>query len=166
MTLKKTSSSSASSQSENAPARSGALAPLDEMDRLFDAFFSPRWPRLRRWAYPDLVSGASGKMPAVDLIDRNNDVVVRAEIPGAKKEDIDVSVAGNLLTLHAHSQHEEEKEEGEYYRREITRGEFTRVLTLPTEVDSARAKASFKDGMLELTLPKIQPTQRRSIKVE
>lgn len=166
MTVKKNPVSTQSGSEPGAARRSTAIAPFEEMDRMFDAFFSPRWPRLARWGWPEAMSRMEAKMPAVDLIDRNDQLVVRAEIPGVKKEDIDISVAGNMVTLRARTQHEEQKEEGEYYRREISRGEFSRTLTLPAEVDSTKAKASFKDGVLELILPKLEPTQRRTIKVE
>jgi len=166
MTVKKNPISTQSGSESGATRRSTAIAPFEEMDRMFDAFFSPHWPRLARWGWPEAMSRIEAKMPAVDLIDRNDQLVVRAEIPGVKKEDIDISVAGNMVTLRARTQHEEQKEEGEYYRREISRGELSRTLTLPTDVDGTKAKASFKDGVLELTLPKLEPTQRRTIKVE
>ena len=83
-----------------------------------------------------------------------------------KKEDLDVSVSDDLLTIRATTKYEEEKEEGEYHRCEMRHGEFSRSVSLPATVDSAEARASFKDGILELTLPKIAPSKRRAIKVE
>jgi len=83
-----------------------------------------------------------------------------------KKENLDVSVSDNMVTIRGTSKHEEEKEEGQYFRREMTRGEYSRSIGLPAEVDSAKAKATFKDGVLELKLPKTAPSQRHSVKVE
>ena len=70
------------------------------------------------------------------------------------------------MTIRGTTKREEEKEEGQYFRREITRGEYSRSINLPVEVDSTTAKATFKDGMLELKLPKIATSQRHTVKVE
>src|SRR3569833_3669816 len=93
MTVKKNPISTQSGSESGATRRSTAIAPFDEMDRMFDAFFSPHWPRLARWCWPESMSRIEAKMPAVDLIDRNDQLVVRAEIPCVNKEDIDISVA-------------------------------------------------------------------------
>ncbi len=149
--------------------RRGADAPIspwEEMDRFFEGTFPRSLMRFGRWPWPEWAPRFEGKLPAVDIIDRPDRVVVRAEVPGVKKEDLDVSVSDNLVTIRATTKHEEEKEEGQYYRREMSRGEYSRSISLPADVDSAEAKASFKDGILELTLPKIAPSKRRSVKVE
>ena len=99
-------------------------------------------------------------------MDKEEVVIVRAEVPGMKKEDLEVSVTDNTVTIRGSTKHEEKTEEGEYYRCEISRGEFSRTVGLPAEVDGDKAKATFKDGVLELTLPKVAVSKRRSIKVE
>src|SRR3569832_2324111 len=104
MTVKKNPISTQSGSEPGAARRSTAIAPFEEMDRMFDAFFPPRWPRLARWGWSEAMSRIKAKMPAVDLIDRNDQLVVRSEIPGVKKEDIDISVAGNMVTLRARTQ--------------------------------------------------------------
>ena len=71
-----------------------------------------------------------------------------------------------MVTLKGRTRHEEKEEKGDYYRSEITTGSFARTLTLPGNVDSARAKASFKDGILVLTVPKVEPSKRHSVPVE
>jgi len=142
----------------------GSMSPWEEMDRFFENVFPRSLLRFGRW--PEWTPRFEGKLPAVDVIDRPDHIVVRAEVPGVKKEDLDVSVSDNLVTIRATTKHEEEKEEGQYYRREMSRGEYSRSVSLPADVDSAEAKATFKDGVLELTLPKIAPSKRRSVKVE
>lgn len=143
-----------------------AQSPWDEMDRFFENAF-PRGPsRFGRWPWPEWTPRLDAKMPAVDVIDRPDHIIVRAEIPGVKKEDLDVSVSDNLVTIRATTKYEEEKEEGEYYRCEMRHGEISRSVSLPATVDGSDARASFKDGILELTLPKTAPSKRRSIKVE
>jgi len=161
----KTSAGSKSTQ-EIQRRSAAAISPWDEMDRLFDNVFPRSMSRFGRWPWPEWAPRIEAKIPAVDIIDRPDHIVMRAEIPGVKKEDLNVSVSDNLVTISATTKYEEEKEEGEYYRREIGRGEYSRSVSLPVNVDSAEAKAAFKDGILELTLPKIAPSKRRAIKVE
>jgi len=136
------------------PAPTRALSPFEEMDRLFERFFPPSWPTLFRWAWPDwgqLAMPFEGRMPNVDVIDRDEEGVVRAEAPGVDKENLDVSGTENTITIRGTSRTEEE--EGEYYRREMVRGAFSRTIMLPSEVKGEKATATFKEGTLELVFP-------------
>lgn len=101
----------------------------------------------------------------MDVVDRDDEVVVRAEVPGFKKDEIEVSVSGDLLTLSGQTGTEGREEKENYYRCEISRGAFTRTIALPAAVDDSKAKASMKDGMLELTLPKVEKSRRRTITI-
>jgi len=149
-----------------------ALSPFEEMDRLFErmeSLFPRGWMRPLRWERPgfgEFVSRLEMPVPKVDVIDRDNEVVVRAEVPGVDKKDIDVSVTDNTVIIKGTTSHEEKEEKGDYYRSEISRGSFSRTVGLPGDVDSAAAKASFKDGVLELVMPKVEKSKRRNIKVE
>lgn len=105
-------------------------------------------------------------MPKVDVIDRDDEVVVRAEIPGVAKDDLDISVTDNTVTIKGETKRESKEEKGDYYRCEISRGTFARTLPLPANVDSDSAKAKFEDGVLELTIPKVEKAKRRTIKVD
>jgi HSP20 family protein len=140
-----------------------ASSPFGEIDRLFDDFFSWRFPRAFGWDRP--LFDIAEFSPKVDVIDREDEVVVRAELPGYKKDDVEVSVSGDTLTLKGEASTEEKDEKGDYYRHEISRRSFLRTLALPAEVDDAKAKASMKDGMLELTLPKVERSRRRTITI-
>jgi HSP20 family protein len=101
--------------------------------------------------------------PAVDIIDRENDVLVLAELPGVRKEDLHVSVGETSLTIKGSIDREERQ--GDYFRREISRqGHFSRTLSLPLEVEAGKGKAKLKECLLELTLPK--SAKRHVIKVE
>jgi HSP20 family protein len=148
------------------PAR--VLNPFEEMDKFFDSHFPSGWMRPFQW--PRLSWGESvpfeGKMPNVDVIDRENEVVVKAELPGVDKKDIDVSVSKNTVTIKGKVSHEEKEEKGNYYRCEISRGAYSRTLPLPAEVDEEKAKANIKDGILELTLPKVEKAKSKKINVE
>ena len=128
------------------------------MDSLFDD--------VRPWRFAPAVSnGAAESYFPVDLFETNDDVVVKASLPGVKPEDIDVSVTGQLLTLKGESKAETESQEQNYYRRERRHGTFVRQFTLPVEVDSEKAQASFEHGVLELKLPKAEAMKPKSIKI-
>ena len=135
-----------------------------DVDRMFDDFFGRRWLRPFGWERP--LAELQALAPSVDVVDREDEVVVRAEVPGFKKEDIDISVSGTMLTIKGDMKAEKKEEKGDYYRCEIARGAFARTLALPAEVDEAKAKAAMKDGVLELTLPKLEKARRRRITIE
>jgi HSP20 family protein len=149
------------------PAR--VMSPFEEMERMFDNYFTRGWlrPFRREWpTFPEIAAPFEGKTPSVDVIDRDNEVVVKAELPGVDKKDIDISVSQNTVTIKGTTSHEEKEEKGDYYRCEISRGSYSRTLSLPAEVDEEKTKAEFKDGILELTMPKKKKSKRHTIKVE
>ena len=146
-----------------------AMSPFEEMDRLMESFFPRQWLRPFRWEMPswsELGAPLEMRSPRVDIIDRDNDILVKAEIPGVKKEDIDVSMTDTTVTIKGSTSHEEKQEKGNYYRCEISRGAFSRTVALPSNVDADKAKAVFNDGILELTIPKVEKAKRKSITVE
>ncbi len=150
-----------------APVRT--LHPLEEMDRLFEGFLQRNWLRPFHWERPswkELALPSGGKMPSVDVVERDADILVRAELPGVNKKDLDISVTENTVSLKGKSSHEEKEEKGNYYRCEISRGCFTRTVTLPQDVDPDKVKATFKDGVLELTMPKVQKSRRRAVTLD
>jgi len=147
--------------------RARAMSPFEEMDRLFEGFFPRGWmqPLRSEWT-TELKVPFDGRVPKVDVVERDDSVVVRAELPGADKKDLDVSLTEDSITISASTKQESEKEEGDYHRREISQGSFSRTVALPVAVQSDQAKASFNNGVLELTLPKAAPARRHSVKVE
>ncbi len=163
------------SRTEMQPAKSGelqkapsrALRPFEEMERMFDEFLGRGWLRpLRFERMPELSRMWEGRLPKLDVIDRDNEVVVNAEVPGVKKEDIEISVTGDLFTIKGQTRREEKEEKGDYYRSEVSQGSFSRTVTLPASVDEAGAKAQLKDGVLEVTLPKTEKSKKRAIKID
>lgn len=144
------------------------LSPFEEIDRLFDDFLSSRAIArpsfLGRMIEPGSIES---RAPRVDLVDRESELLVRAELPGVDKKDLDISLNDNVLTIKGQSRREETHEEkGEYYRREIAQSSFSRTIPLPSYVDSDKAQASFRDGILELTLPKVEESRRRRIQIQ
>lgn len=145
------------------------LSPFEEMDRRFENFFSRGWMQPFHMDWPrwsEMAGPLEARMPKVDVIDRDNEVIVRAEVPGVEKDDLDVTVSDNTVTIKGETKHEEKEEKGDFYRCEISQGSFSRTVALPDYVDSDDAKAKFEDGVLELTLPKVEKAKRRTIKVE
>jgi HSP20 family protein len=142
---------------------------FDEMDRMFDTMFHRGWLRPFRETWPQW-AGFEGAFdfgtPRVDVIDREEEILVRAEVPGVEKKDLAVDLTGRDLHIKGERHREEKKEEGEFVRAEIARGTFSRTIRLPEDLDFENAKADFKDGILEIHLPKTHKTERRQIKVD
>jgi HSP20 family protein len=137
------------------------FAELATLRRTMDSIFDDRpWRPLSAGS-----NGADAYFP-VDLYETNEDVVVKASLPGVKPEDIDISITGGVLTLKGESKEEHEEKAESFYRRERRHGTFVRQLTLPSEVDSAKANAVFDQGVLKLTLPKAEAAKPRTIKVQ
>jgi HSP20 family protein len=132
-----------------------------EMDRMFGDFFKGRLPSL--WEEP--WRGLGIREPAVDLYEEDDELVVKAELPGMTKNDIDVNVTGKVLTLRGEKKKEEEKKEKDYYQSELVYGAFVRHLNLPTEINPEKAQATFKNGVLEIRLPKSEEAKKKQIRV-
>jgi HSP20 family protein len=143
------------------------LRPFEDMERAFEEFFGRGWLRPFRFERaPELAQVWEGRLPKLDVIDRDNEVLVRAEVPNVKKEDLEISVTGDLFTIKGQTRREEKEEKGDYYRCEVLQGSFTRTVTLPAMVDETGAKAQLKDGLLEVTLPKTEKSKKRAIKID
>lgn len=131
----------------------------DDIDRMFEGFFRPM-----RW-----VEEAAGDtfVPAMNIKERENEYVVQTDLPGIRKEDINVTLENGLLTITAERKTEEERKEGEQeLRREVRYGRYTRSLRLGTQIDEKGVKASYRDGVLELILPKAEEVKPRKIAVD
>jgi HSP20 family protein len=101
----------------------------------------------------------------LDIIDRDKEFVVRGELPGVEKQDIDVTIAGNRLMIEAERESEEVDEQEEFYRHELGYGKLSRMIALPEEVDPENIHAELKEGILTITLPKVRAAERHTVKV-
>ena len=127
------------------------------MDRLFDESFTRPWRLL----------GSDGEtFVPLDVYETDDELVVKASLPGVKPEDVDVSITGDTLTIKGEFKSDEETKKPSYYRQERRYGSFHRALTLPTQVESARAEAVFEHGVLTLTMPKAEAVKPKTIKVK
>jgi HSP20 family protein len=104
--------------------------------------------------------------PAVDIFDKGGEVVIHAELPGIKKEDIDVRVENNVLTIRGKKERKEEVKEEGYFRAERTYGSFSRSFSLPSTVEVSKIGAEYKDGVLTLRLPKAEEAKPRQIDIK
>jgi HSP20 family protein len=153
---------------EQRPAQ--VFGPLDEVERLFDRLMPRTWMRPMMWNWP-MWSGLEStlgniRVPQLDVIDRDKDILVRVEVPGVEKKDIDVSISDNTLVIKGSVKHEAKEQRKDYFRCEIEQGNFSRSLALPGAVDKAEISANLKDGILEIILPKEENAQRRSVEVK
>lgn len=141
------------------------LSPFGEFERRFDDFFrrpfslmaAPWWTR-----WPALAGEVS---PASDIYEEGGDIVVKAEIPGMKKEEIHVDINEKTVTVSGEKRKEEKVERKDYVHLERTYGSFARTCTLPAEVQTDKARATFKDGVLEIRVPKTAEAESRTRKV-
>lgn len=110
-------------------------------------------------------AGAYANVPAVDVYEDKNNVFVKAEIPGLKKEDMDVSLTDDILTLSSTKSETREEKKENFYRKEIREGSFSRSLEIPCEIDRDRITASYSNGVLEVILPKTPEAKKKALKV-
>jgi len=104
-------------------------------------------------------------LPRVDILDRGDALLVRAEMPGIKKEDLEITIAGDRLTFEAKRDVEEEEKNDDFFRHEMSYGRLFRAVHLPVDVVSDKAKAELKDGIVELYLPKVEVTTPFKVEV-
>jgi HSP20 family protein len=146
---------------------SRAISVFDQMDRLFEDFLGRRfgrwWPGIR-WPETRLFAEAE-MIPSVDIFEDKDDIVVKAEIPGIAKDDVNVNVTDNTITISGEKKKEEKVEKKDYYRLERSFGSFSRTFHLPAEVQTNKAKATFKDGVLEVRMQKTEEAKKKETKV-
>jgi HSP20 family protein len=138
---------------------------FEEMERRFEDFFRkpfsllPSWmPRLRMHEIEEV-------SPSMDIFTEGDNVVVKAELPGMKKEDIHVNLTGDTITISGEKEKEEKVEKKDYYSFERSYGSFKRSFSLPSEVQTEKASAKFKNGVLEIRIPKTEEAKIKEKKV-
>jgi HSP20 family protein len=132
--------------------RAGILR--DEIDNIFGQLFEGLQTQT-----------VGGWVPPVDLYENKDNLTVKCELPGLKKEDIGISLHEGFLTISGERKHEEKKQEGEVYRTERYEGRFSRSLALPSKVNADAINATYKDGVLTVVLPKAEEAKPKQIQV-
>ncbi|MBK6794574.1 MAG: Hsp20/alpha crystallin family protein [Anaerolineales bacterium] len=128
----------------------------EAMDRLFDDAFTR----------PLSLGGNNWSIPAVDMYQTDNEVVVKVALPGIKADEVQLNVTGEVLTIKGETKQENETKEKAYHIREQRWGTFERSLVLPTEVVADKAKADFENGILTITLPKAEEVKPKTINIK
>lgn len=128
----------------------------EAMDRLFDDAFMR----------PTSLTGTNWQAPAVDMYQTDDEIIVKAALPGLKAEEVQISITGEVLTLKGEVNQEEETKEKAYHIREQRWGAFERTIMLPTDVVADQAKADFEDGILTISLPKAEEVRPKTITVK
>ena len=130
--------------------RRGFYDPVSEMNRMFDEMLGGGLAR--RQGGQQQRAEVTEWAPAIDVVAKDGDLVLRAELPGIKQEDVDITLHDNVLTVSGERKAEQEEERGGYYVRERRYGSFSRSLTLPQGVDEGKIHARYEDGVLEVTV--------------
>jgi HSP20 family protein len=133
----------------------------DEMDRMFEDFGVGR-----RWTQPwSRQTGAEMWAPDVEVFQKNDELTIRADLPGLKREEVTVDITDSDVCIRGERKHEREEEREGYYRSERSYGSFSRVIPLPEGAISDQAKASFRDGVLEITMPAPPASKGRRLEI-
>ncbi|WP_447974715.1 Hsp20/alpha crystallin family protein [Nitrospira sp. Kam-Ns4a] len=141
----------------------------EEFDRWFDRLTEEFWrPFPVAWRPEQWLPfrGLGLRMPPLDVYEDKDDVVIKAELPGLKKEDIEVSLTDHTITIKGEKKRESEVKDEDYLRCERAYGAFARTVALPCEIKPEAVKASFKDGVLEVRLPKTEAAKKKAITVK
>ena len=140
----------------------------DEMDRMFEDFgFGQRWNAPSWWNAPSSrETGSYAWSPEVEVFhNNNNELTIRADLPGLKKDEVSVEVTDSAITIHGERKREREEDREGYYRSERTYGSFYRVIPLPEGTISQQAKARFQNGVLEVTIPAPPASKGRKLEI-
>ena len=114
----------------------------------------------------DVFSGDTEWAPQVDITEDGETIEVRTELPGMKRDDIEIDIANGVLSIKGEKREEEEEKKKTWHRREVRYGSFSRSFSLPTDVKTDEAKASYEDGVLKIVLPKEEKALHRKIQIE
>jgi HSP20 family protein len=138
---------------------------FEEMERRFEDFFRKPFSLLPSWMPRLKMPEIEEVSPSMDIFTEGDDVVVKGELPGMKKEDINVSLTKDTISISGEKKKEEKVEKKDYYSLERSYGSFKRLFSLPAEVQTEKASAKFKDGVLEIRIPKTEEAKKKEKKV-
>lgn len=131
----------------------------DLFDRLSGRLFGHREEDRPLW-------GGELWSPAVESRTENGNLIVKVDLPGVEPKEVSISISGNRLIIEGERKREEKKEEKDYFYREVEYGKFSRSIPLPEGVDAEKVKASYKNGVLEITMPAPQPAENKKVQIE
>ncbi|MFP7754150.1 Hsp20/alpha crystallin family protein [Thermodesulfobacteriota bacterium B35] len=139
---------------------------FEDMDRYMEQFFRNPFSMLSSPLMTGGLTRMEGITPSVDIYDDGDDMVLKAEIPGIKKDDLDVTITDEAITISGEKKQEEKVDKENYHRIERRYGSFSRSFRLPDNVNAGKAKAEFKDGVLEVRIPKTKESKKKKIEIK
>ncbi len=134
-----------------------ALTLMEELDRMTEELWEGWRP---------MVTLRTGFTPRMDMYEEKDELVIRTELPGVRKEDLDISIKGDVLSLKAETKQEDVTKERGYYLCERSFGQYSRSVSLPFAVDTSKASATFENGLLEIRLSKAEEAKPKQIEVK
>jgi HSP20 family protein len=142
---------------------SRVVSPFAEMEKFFEDFWRRPssllgWPEMR-------VAEGFEISPSVDIYEEGNELVLKADLPGITKDEVEINITDNVLTLTGEKKKEEKVERENYFRYERSHGSFCRRFHLPDEIDTEKIKAHYKEGVLEVRLPKTEEAKQKTKKI-
>ena len=142
------------------------VSTFEEMENYFDKFLRNPFSLMTRPAFSGFdFPKIDDISPSVDIFEDKNDMVIKAEMPGMKKEDVNISITESSVTISGEKKQEDEVEKKDYHRIERSYGSFCRRFQLPDNVNSDKVKASFKNGVLEVRLPKTKKMKQKKVTI-
>lgn len=139
------------------PTFKGLTELRNEMDRIFESFFGERFP-----TFKDEIS----LTPAIEVSETDNEIIVKAAVPGVDKKDLNISILNNNLIIKGEVKREKEEKKKNYYKQEIAYGSFSRTIPLPAEVKVDEIKANMKNGVVTITVPKAEKAKAKEITID
>lgn len=147
-----------------------SMQPISDIGKAFEEFLGQKWPSLWDWRHmpsvDNLFEFQGHRLPSLDVINRDAEVLIKVEVPGFDKKDIHVSIADGILTIKGQTSKDSKEEKGDYYKREISSSSLARSVSLPSNVIESKVVANLKNGILEITLPKSETSKPRKVEVQ
>lgn len=141
------------------------MAPFERMEDMFDDIFRRPFGFTRLPSMTRLMAGME-PAPSVDIFEEGDTIVIKTELPGMAKEDVEVNLTDDTITLSGEKRKEEKIERKDYHRLERSYGAFKRSFPLPADVQTDKAKAVFKNGVLEIRIPKTEGSKKKEKKIK
>ena len=148
------------------PRRALARGPWEDLERMEEEMEDMVRTFSRHVPWSRLRERGNGWLPAIDMMERKDEIVVRADLPGLQERDIEVRVQDGMLTLRGERKDEREEKDENYYYCERSAGKFFRTLALPAGVDAEHVKATFKNGVLEVHIPRTKEAKAKKIEIK
>lgn len=141
------------------------LSPFEEMERWFENVWSRPYSLFRSPMWPERMAEMEEILAPVDIFEEGNELVIRIDLPGVRKEDLQINITDNFMTISGKKEREEKVKSEQYYRFERAHGSFSRKFELLSGMDTEKARAHYENGVLDVRIPKSEEATRKSRKI-